>query len=252
MKVISIRLTRLYVPRESFSDPLILAEKDAHYLLNVLRVSEGHRVETFDGNGGVDRWEVMGAGSKKVTLKHIEHEEKAPYRPVNIRLGLNPLKGGDEETAIRMAAAMEVSQVVPVFFFRSDIPLDDDRVAGRISRWKRLARSEVAVSGGAYLPEIGDPVTFEQFLEKCTCGVLFYEKAEPGAEEMRFKPGDEVSVAVGPEGGLEDWEVELAREKGLAIASMGPWILRAELAGVFAPHWVYSRVEDGPKEHPTL
>lgn len=224
-----------------------MTEVDAHYLGNVLRVSAGQEIETFDGAGGTDVWEVGEVSGRKVVLRHKKHKDVAHRRPVALRFGLNPLKGGNEETAIRMASAMEVAKIVPVFFFRSDIPLDDERVTSRLNRWERMAKSEVAVSGGAWLPEFGSPVTFEQFLNESCEGVLFYEKAGPGAEDMRYDYGSEVTAAVGPEGGLEESEVEFAREKGLKIASLGPWVLRAELAGVFVPHWFYSRVGDGGK-----
>ncbi|HDS29654.1 MAG TPA: RsmE family RNA methyltransferase, partial [Firmicutes bacterium] len=142
--MISIRLHRIYIPRDLITNPLVLADENAHYLSNVLRVQKGAMVETFDGRGGIDRWSVLDKQPKKVVLEHSAHERKSANRPVNLRLGLNPLKGANEETAIRMAASMEVMEIIPVFFFRSDIPLDDDKMESRINRWKRLTRSEVA------------------------------------------------------------------------------------------------------------
>jgi 16S rRNA (uracil1498-N3)-methyltransferase len=163
--------------------------------------------------------------------------------PLKLTLGLNPLKGGNEEIAVRMAAAMEVNELVPVFFKRSDVPIDFNNLEKRLERWKRFCVAETIVSGGAYLPKIGRPVTLRMFLEDHVNGVLFDEEAE--ASELTFQHGESVAALIGPEGGLERDEVELARDKGLKIASFGPWVLRAELAGALVPGWVYARTRGG-------
>ena len=226
----------------------MLDEGNAHYVGHVLRLDVGDKVETFDGVGGIDRWEVAEKKNRNNELRHVSHEEMARRSPVHLVLGLNPLKGGNEETAIRMAAAMEVAELVMVFFNRSDIPFDASKLGKRLDRWKRLCVAEVSVSGGAYLPRIRQPVEFEAFMENPVKGVLFDEEAEAGAGQIDFKRGDKVAALVGPEGGLERGEVELAREKGFVIASLGEWVLRAELAGTFAPHWVYTRVNSGESD----
>lgn len=59
--------------------------------------------------------------------------------------------------------------------------------------------------------------------------------AHPGAEEsiedaFARVPGDRLEIAVGPEGGWIDREVETFRQAGFLPVSMGPWILRVETA----------------------
>ena len=47
-------------------------------------------------------------------------------------------------------------------------------------------------------------------------------------------PTFDVALVVGPEGGLTAAEIELARGRGAAIASLGTRILRAETAAIAA------------------
>jgi 16S rRNA (uracil1498-N3)-methyltransferase len=49
-----------------------------------------------------------------------------------------------------------------------------------------------------------------------------------------FKNASELSLFVGPEGGFPESEKELAKQHGIAIASLGRRILRAETAGLAA------------------
>lgn len=200
----------------------------------------GDEIETFDGEGRCTRLKVEETGETGISFSFVSEFTLDRRSPLKLTLGLNPLKGGNEEIAVRMAAAMEVSEIVPVFFKRSDVPIDFDNLEKRLERWKRFCVAETIVSGGAYLPKIGRPVTLRMFLEDHVNGVLFDEEAE--ASELTFQHGESVAALIGPEGGLERDEVDLARSKGLRIASFGPWVLRAELAGAMVPGWMYSRV----------
>lgn len=225
-------------------ESLILAEDSVHYLTHVIRVAKGQEIETFDGSGTIDRWEITGMSRIEIKLRHIKRERLKRQSPINLTLGLNPLKSGKEETAVRMAAAMEVREIQPVIFKRSDIPFDLDRLMNRVDRWKKLCVGDVSASGGGYLPDILDPVTLPAFLESKMHGVIFYEEApsENKTNAVKFQKGKKYCALVGPEGGIEREEVELAKQNGLDVASLGPWILKAELAGVLAPMWVYERV----------
>lgn len=208
-----------------------------------MRATPGQLVETFDGNGGIDRWEVLEVSNKEIKLAHVQHDEIPRRSPVYLVLGLNPLKGGNEEITIRMAAAMEVSEIVPVFFRRSEVPIDFDRLERRLERWHRFCVAETITSGGAYLPKIGRPATLASFLDGRETGVIFDEEAKPGKnDDISFKKGSYVAALIGPEGGLERDEVNLAIDNGFWPASFGAWTLRAELAGALVPAWIYSRV----------
>jgi 16S rRNA (uracil1498-N3)-methyltransferase len=205
-------------------------------------VTTGQQIETFDGAGGIDCWTAESVTSREISLAFTQHKNTERTSPVHLVLGLNPLKGGNEETAIRMAAAMEVSEIVPVFFRRSEVPIDFKRLERRLERWQKFCIAEVILSGGGYLPKISRPATLASFLDGRLNGVLFDEEADPDIGAYEFATGSAVVALIGPEGGLERKEVELAREAGLKIGSLGSWVLRAELAGALAPYWVYSRV----------
>lgn len=222
----------------------MIREEDAHYLTNVLRVSSGREIETFDGVGGVDTWEVAEITRSKVRLKHLGHRDVPRRSPVSLTVGLNPLKAGNEEFAVRMAAAMEITELWLVVFARSEVPWDQPTLEKRTDRWRRLCISEVALSGGANLPRIAEACLFADAVSKSAGRrVVFFERAQVEATPRPFSEGEQIIAFVGPEGGLEPDEVASARANGCEIAGLGPWKLRAELAGALAPFWVYSRVK---------
>ncbi|MFH1675562.1 MAG: RsmE family RNA methyltransferase [bacterium] len=238
-----IRLTRLYLPIDEIPDEFLITGTNAHYLRNVVRIPTGGEIETFDGQGTRCRWEIIEIISKSIKVRHIRSETIPRKSPLKLTLGLNPLKGGGEEIAVRIAASMDVFSLVPVIFTRSEIPNDLTALEKRIDRWKKWCANEVALSGGAYIPEIAPPVNFADLSQKDSIVVLFYEDAETEKSELEFEADSEVCALVGPEGGVEHGEVESALKKGFRIGSLGPWTMRAEYAGAMVPFAIFSKVK---------
>jgi len=65
---------------------------------------------------------------------------------------------------------------------------------------------------------------------------LFYENERAVTLRMALDAGEyhSISLLTGPEGGLEEAEVELARNAGLDVCTLGKRILRCETAPLCA------------------
>jgi 16S rRNA (uracil1498-N3)-methyltransferase len=66
--------------------------------------------------------------------------------------------------------------------------------------------------------------------------LLFYENEQAVTLKMALASGEykNVSLLTGPDGGLEEKEVEQAREAGLQVCTLGKRILRCETAPLCA------------------
>ncbi|HEX9745638.1 MAG TPA: RsmE family RNA methyltransferase [bacterium] len=237
-----IRIPRIYIPADSIHDEITLDSEQSHYLKNVLRTAKSDVIISFDGAGRVDIWEHVGVAGGKVTLRHRDSASGPRSAPINLTLALNPLKGSAEEDAIRAAAAFEVNKLIPVIFERSDIPWDKESLSKRREKWSKWCESEVAQSGGAWLPEIGEPAILKEFLSISRSGFIFFEETTAPIERPEISSGSDIVALVGPEGGIEEDELNQAISSGLKIATLGPWILRARLAASMVPLWIYSHV----------
>lgn len=72
--------------------------------------------------------------------------------------------------------------------------------------------------------------------ENCQVKLLPYECAD-GMEKTKrlienITPGQDIAVFIGPEGGFDLDELELAKEAGCEIITLGKRILRTETAGM--------------------
>ncbi|MEK7247882.1 MAG: RsmE family RNA methyltransferase, partial [Chloroflexota bacterium] len=89
------------------------------------------------------------------------------------------------------------------------------------------------------LPTIGETLSFEQAIRSAP-GL----KLVPWEDEREQRLGDylrslheppaAVSLFIGPEGGWNQSEVELARECGAALVTLGRRVMRAETAAIVA------------------
>ena len=108
-----------------------------------------------------------------------------------------------------------------------------------MERWQKIAQSAAEQSGRGripavvVLPDYGTAITRAA---KSDCGILFYENEENTTLKsvLQEKPFHTVSLLTGPEGGLEQREVEMAIHAGLRVCTLGKRILRCETAPLCA------------------
>lgn len=59
----------------------------------------------------------------------------------------------------------------------------------------------------------------------------------------RLEPGQDIALFIGPEGGFEASEIQLAVDSGVIPITLGKRILRTETAGMTVLSWIMYRLE---------
>ena len=122
--------------------------------------------------------------------------------------------------------------------------LSGERAEKRQGHWQRVAIAACEQCGRNRVPEIRAPLGFPQWLgarEAAPGWVL-----APGAPGLaaQAQPSGPIELLVGPEGGLSEGELGLARSRGFEPVGLGPRILRAETAPLAALAAVHARWGD--------
>jgi 16S rRNA (uracil1498-N3)-methyltransferase len=152
---------------------------------------------------------------------------------VALTLGLPLLRGDHSEEVVEAVTQLGVARVLPYVSTRSVARALGD--AKRL-RWERIARESAETARRGQAPAIGTLRTWDELFGVLPRPVLV---AWEGEHELRLRdaiPHDvtELSVVVGPEGGLSDQEIDVARENGATVVSLGRRNLRAETAAIAA------------------
>ena len=143
------------------------------------------------------------------------------------------------ELIVQKAVELGVYQVIPVAMKRSVVKLDARKEETKIRRWNTIAESAAKQSKRIVIPEVTGVMSVKEALAYAAdfdLKLLPYENARGMAatkEQVEaVRPGMDIAVFIGPEGGFEETEVEEARASGFYPVSLGKRILRTETAGL--------------------
>ena len=235
---------RFYAPPIAFASDertVSLGADEARHARGVLRLQPGDEVYVFDGAGKEFRCAVREFSRDSAVLDVLEEVEPArPESPLKLTLGIALLKGEKFDLVVQKATELGASRIGPVTTSRADVRLSNGEDGQRkVTRWQRIALEAAKQSGRARLMEIDEPVDFKSLLARRNgegeLRLMFAERNGTSlANVTQDSPSDfpRVFALIGPEGGWADEEIELAREAGWQIVTMGGRTLRAETAAI--------------------
>ena len=222
-------ITRLFsTSRLDPGEVLRLSEEEVHHVHKVLRGRSGDRVQVVDDTGRLFVAELLGQGEATI----LEEQPTAGEGEGEVVLYQAVPKGRHMDLVVEKATELGVSRIVPLSTERSVVRLLEGD--GKARRWRRVAEAAARQSLRLRIPEVAAIASFaEAAREAGETGVLMHNgvKLLPLEDVV---PGPAVGLFVGPEGGFGDGELVMAREAGLSLATLGPYRLRSETAGIVA------------------
>lgn len=217
------------------SEPLapgefILSGPDAHHLATVRRFAPGDRVTLFNGDGLEYPSEIVSTDRKSAVLNVLAAEVVSRELPFDLTIAAAMPKGDRGDFLIEKLVELGVTRFVPLLTERTIVQPKE-------SRLEKLNQAVVEASkqcGRNRLMIIDELTKWCEFVKHEVSGVKLV--LHPGsANSRRDEPGgSSVTIAVGPEGGFTDSEVQLAEAAGWNRISLGPRILRVETAAIAA------------------
>jgi 16S rRNA (uracil1498-N3)-methyltransferase len=241
---------RRWIADQLTGDTAVLLGEHALHLSRVLRARVGQQFDIAIGSDGkscgnseVRRGTITAISADRVEFALGEQLANSPSPISQIILALAIFKFDRMEWAIEKCTEIGVVRIIPVIARRSDSHLVAASLK-RHDRWQRIVSQAAEQSRRSAPPEITRPVKLKDLPAALPVGaatriVLAESLADAEAEEARLSDilqsgPTEAALAVGPEGGWADDELEWFREAGWIAASLGPTILRAETAAIVA------------------
>jgi 16S rRNA (uracil1498-N3)-methyltransferase len=230
---------RRWIAEEFSGNRAALTGAHADHLIRVLRARVGQEFDIATG-AVVRRGRIVtivdGQGEAGRVEFDLAEEISAPsVAPITLLLTI--FKFDRMEWAIEKCTELGVSRIVPVIARRTDAHLAASSVK-RAERWRRIALQAAEQSRRAGPPEIAAPGKLQD-LVSLNAGALRVVLAESEQQNLlrnvlASHAGGELVLAIGPEGGWAEDELQLFLQAGWISASLGPTILRAETAAIAA------------------
>jgi 16S rRNA (uracil1498-N3)-methyltransferase len=207
-------------------EAVALPEAEARHL-KVSRVAPGAELVLLDGSGGrADA--LLAAGGREAVVRRLLPPRGEPSRRVTLLLGTGEL--ARVEWAVEKGTECGAARFLLVAAARSQ-RAHVAAAAARIERLRRIAAEAVKQCDRTVVPSVLAPEPLAVAIARCGRPLLV---ARPGAPRLAAgtPPGDEVAVAIGPEGGFDDAEESLLDAAGAVPFGLGERILRLETAVV--------------------
>ncbi len=238
---------RLYLDQAlSGSSELWLDGAPAHYLNTVLRVRVGDTLVLFNGDGFDYPAQIIALEKKRLCLQlaatpvsRLECES-----PLHLHLGLALTKGQKMDFAIQKLVELGVQAITPLTSSRSIVKLDAKRADDRQQHWHGIIIAACEQSGRACVPHLHPVQYLSDWAQDCDCNTKLLldpratqrisQLAVESHAHLNHNTTQTVALAIGPEGGFAQDEIDQLHQAGFTGVQLGPRILRAETAPLAA------------------
>ena len=213
---------------------VVLSSEDAGHAVRALRLREGNEFTSSDGRGALARCRVVRAERLLVEGEVIERSVDPKPRPT-LSVLMSPPKGERLTWAVQKLTEIGADEIILVEASRSVRRWEGERAGKVAPRLEAVAREAAKQSRRRFLPALGGPVPWAEAVVPPAEGVLvvLWEGARTGLlDALPREPIEEVTLVVGPEGGIPEEDARAAERAGAIMASLGPNILRTETAAV--------------------
>ncbi|TDR39732.1 16S rRNA (uracil1498-N3)-methyltransferase [Tahibacter aquaticus] len=234
-----MRIPRIHVPGLlQTGATLQLPEQAGEHLARVLRLESGHPLILFNGDGSEYDARLAVLSKRSVTAEIGSRRELSRESPLRLTLAQGVARGDKMDWILQKATELGVARIVPVITERTEVRLDEDRAGKRLAHWSQVIASACEQCGRNELPQILPP---QKLMHWCagltetdsTARFALLPEADVGPRDIgRLEQG--ALLLVGPEGGLSDHDIAIARNAKFRGLRLGPRILRTETAGIAA------------------
>ena len=226
---------RFFVPKENISEEVItVTGEDVIHISKVLRLKKGDILSFFDGRGYDYETEIVQV-SKTSVLCNILNKTKSETEPnIKVTLIQGIPKASKMEYIIQKTTELGICDIFPCRLNRCVSKIDGEK---KISRWQKIAKEAAQQSGRGAIPKIHNEIdlkTAVDILKDADISFVAYECEDLITIKsvlLSKKEPKTVAFLIGPEGGFEQFEIELLRNSGISSVSLGKRILRTETAG---------------------
>ena len=225
-------------PEQVAAHEVAIIGSDVNHIKNVLRMRVGEQICVNDGSHEY-LCSIAQLDAEEVTAKIEQVSETTSELPSRIVLFQGLPKADKMETIIQKCVELGVHEIVPVQMKRCVVKLDCKKDEAKRKRWQAISESAAKQAGRGLIPDIHPLMTYKEALlyasdkEHILVPFEHAENMQATRDALSaVKPGEQVAIFIGPEGGFEDEEIAQAENCGAQAITLGRRILRTETAGM--------------------
>jgi len=215
-----------------------LSRDSSNHLIRVLRTQVDTPITLFNGDGFDYLCRTLDDNSKKTRVLVESKIQLNTESNLNLTLIQGLSRHDRMETTIQKSVELGVNKIIPIICQRSNIKSSTDKVQKKLDRWRKVAISACEQSHRNRIPDVSNIILLNelnQHLDQDSIKIILNPTAKESLKDIKNKyhelPHDAMSIFIGPEGGLNNDEIEQLKNIAFTGVTFGPRILRTETAG---------------------
>lgn len=206
---------------------------EGKHAVQVRRMRPGEAIQLSDGKGIRTRGTVAEIrGSSLMVLVEEVITEELPLRQITLVQAL--AKGDRDELAIQAATELGVAAIIPWQAIRSISRWDGPKQAKGQARWQQIVSEAAKQSLRAFTPVVSNIAETKEIATKVKdfeLVLVLDTTATKQLSETTIPGVGKLAIVVGPEGGIDQVELDLLEKAGAKLVSLGANVLRTSTAG---------------------
>ncbi len=229
-------MQKYFVSNDDFLNNIITSD-DVFHIKNVMRGKIGDLIVVSNENEEY-LCKLVEIAKEYVKYEKVEKLINNNELPVYVSLYQGLPKGDKLDDIIKMSTQFGIDSVIPTIMKRSIVKVDPSKIKNKTIRLNKIAKEAAEQSNRLKVPKVMetiklDKIDFSEYDYKIVC----YEESAKDGEISLFKnvvkslnKDSKICVVIGPEGGIDESEVEYLKKLGFIMVGLGPRILRTEMA----------------------
>jgi 16S rRNA (uracil1498-N3)-methyltransferase len=194
----------------------------------------GRELVLFNGEGGEYAAEILAVNKKYVEVAVGSFLVENRESPLRLELAIGVSRGDRMDWVLQKATELGVTKITPLITERTEVKLNAERTDKKLEHWRHIIISACEQSQRNLLPSLVQPMHFSEWVGGCDAALKFVLHHRDSQGFPQAETPQSVALLIGPEGGLDDCEIEQALAQKFLPLTLGPRVLRTETAPVAA------------------
>lgn len=240
---------RFFIPAPLFqSSEIILPTEVSQQIIRVLRLKTGTDILLLDDQGFEYPARLCEVQASHCTATIIEKRTASGEPATRLILIISLTQREKFEMILQKCTEIGASTIIPVITSRTLIQKTGD-VEEKYPRWKKIIQEAAEQSHRGRIPTLEPALKFDDALKlmsqkDCLKIVLWEDENKTTLkQELQDCQKKDITLMIGPEGGLSADEVAAAQHAGFVPVTLGRRILRMETAAILAAGLVLFELE---------
>lgn len=213
--------------------------EDVNHIKNVLRCKIGEDIEICSKEtkkAYLCKISSINDYIETTIIQELENDKESSLH-INIVQGLP--KADKMELIIQKGTELGVKEFTPLALKRCVVKLDSKDEQKKILRWQKQAEVASKQCGRDAIPKVNNIYninTIFDLVKDYDLVLVAYENEDENTLKSELEniknSNAKIAIIIGPEGGLEETEVNKLKENGAKVISLGKRILRTETVAI--------------------